>query len=36
MIDNYIIMSKIVASQVKINAFFSIIIVIAGNSLWGI
>ncbi len=36
LLDNYIIMPKIVSSQVKINAFFSIIIVLAGNALWGI
>ena len=29
-------MPKIVASKVKINALFSIIIVIAGNALWGV
>lgn len=36
LIDNNYIVPKIVASQVKINAIFSIIIVIAGNALWGI
>lgn len=36
LIDNNYIVPKIVASQVKINALFSIIIVIAGNALWGI
>lgn len=35
-IDNNYIVPKIVASKVKINALFSIIIVIAGNALWGI
>lgn len=35
-IDNYIIVPKIVASKVKINAFFSILVVIVGNALWGI
>jgi predicted PurR-regulated permease PerM len=36
LIDNNIIVPKIVASRVKINALFSIIVVIAGNVLWGI
>jgi predicted PurR-regulated permease PerM len=36
LIDNNYIVPKIVASKVKINALFSIIIVIAGNALWGI
>ncbi len=36
MIDNNYIVPKIVASKVKINALFSIIVVIAGNALWGI
>jgi predicted PurR-regulated permease PerM len=35
-IDNNYIVPKIVASKVKINALFSIIVVIAGNALWGI
>ena len=35
-IDNNIIVPKIVASKVKINALFSIIVIIAGNALWGI
>jgi len=35
-IDNNYIIPKIVASKVKINALFSIIVVIAGNALWGI
>ncbi len=35
-IDNNYIVPKIVASKVKINALFSIVIVIAGNALWGI
>jgi predicted PurR-regulated permease PerM len=34
--DNNFIVPKIVASKVKINALFSIIIVIAGGVLWGI
>jgi predicted PurR-regulated permease PerM len=36
LIDNNYIVPIIVASKVKINALFSIIVVIAGNSLWGI
>ncbi len=36
LIDNNIIVPKIVASKVKINALFSIIIVFVGNALWGI
>jgi predicted PurR-regulated permease PerM len=36
LIDNNLIVPKIVASKVKINALFSIIAVIAGNALWGI
>jgi predicted PurR-regulated permease PerM len=36
LVDNNYIVPKIVASKVKINALFSIIIVIAGNALWGI
>lgn len=36
LIDNNYIVPKIVASKVKINALFSIIVVIAGNSLWGL
>ena len=35
-IDNNYIVPKIVASKVKINALFSIIIVLVGNELWGI
>jgi len=35
-IDNNYIVPKIVASKVKINALFSIIIVLIGNALWGI
>jgi predicted PurR-regulated permease PerM len=35
-IDNNYIVPKIVASKVKINALFSIIVVIAGGALWGI
>ncbi len=36
LIDNNIIVPKIVASKVKINALFSIIVVFAGNALWGV
>ena len=36
LIDNHYIIPKIVASKVKINALFSMIVVIAGNRLWGI
>ncbi|MDP3003815.1 MAG: AI-2E family transporter [Bacteroidales bacterium] len=36
LIDNNYIVPYIVASKVKINALFSIIVVIAGNALWGI
>jgi predicted PurR-regulated permease PerM len=36
LIDNNYIVPKIVASKVKLNALFSIIVVIAGNALWGI
>lgn len=36
LIDNNYIVPKIVASKVKINALFSIIIVIVGNALWGV
>ena len=35
-IDNHYIIPKIVASKVKINALFAIIVVIVGNALWGI
>ncbi len=34
--DNHFIIPKIVASKVKINALFAIIIVLVGNALWGI
>ena len=34
--DNHYIVPKIVASKVKINALFAIVVVIAGNALWGI
>jgi predicted PurR-regulated permease PerM len=36
LVDNNYIVPKIVASKVKINALFSIIVVIVGNALWGI
>jgi predicted PurR-regulated permease PerM len=36
LIDNHYIVPKIVASKVKINALIAIIVVIAGNALWGI
>jgi predicted PurR-regulated permease PerM len=36
LIDNNYIIPKIVASKVKINALVSIIVVIAGNALWGV
>jgi len=35
-VDNNYIVPKIVASKVKINALASIVVVIAGNALWGI
>lgn len=35
-IDNNFIVPRIVASKVKINALFSIIVVIVGNAMWGI
>jgi predicted PurR-regulated permease PerM len=36
LIDNNIIVPKVVASKVKINALFSIIAVLAGGALWGV
>ena len=36
LIDNNYIVPKIVASKVKINGLFSIMVVIPGNALWGI
>jgi len=36
LIDNNYIVPKIVASKVKINALFAIIVVFVGNALWGI
>ena len=35
-VDNDFIVPKIVASKVKINALFSILVVLVGNALWGI
>jgi predicted PurR-regulated permease PerM len=35
-IDNHYIVPKIVASKVKINMLFAIIVVLAGNALWGV
>lgn len=36
LVDNHFFVPIIVASKVKINALFSIIVVLAGNALWGI
>ena len=36
LIDNHYIVPYIVASKIKINALFSVIVVLAGNALWGI
>lgn len=36
LIDNNLIVPLIVSSKVKINALFSIIVVFAGNALWGV
>ena len=36
LIDNNLIMPLVVASKVKINALFSVIVVIVGNAIWGI
>ncbi len=36
LVDNNYIVPKIVASKVKINALFSIIVVIVGNAIWGV
>jgi predicted PurR-regulated permease PerM len=36
LIDNNYIVPKIVASKVKLNALFSIIVVFVGNAIWGI
>ena len=36
LIDNNYIVPYIVASKIKINALFSVIVVLAGNALWGV
>ena len=36
LIDNNLIVPMVVASKVKINALFSVIVVIVGNAIWGI
>ena len=36
LVDNNYIVPKIVASKVKINALFTIVVVLAGNALWGV
>ena len=36
LVDNNYIVPKIVASKVKINALFALVVVIAGNALWGV
>ena len=36
LIDNHYIVPYIVASKIKINALFSVIIVLVGNALWGV
>jgi len=36
LVDNNYIVPKIVASKVKINALFAIVVVIFGNALWGV
>ena len=36
LIDNHYIVPYIVASKIKINALFSVIIVLVGNAVWGI
>ena len=36
LVDNHYIVPYIVASKIKINALFSVIVVLAGNALWGI
>lgn len=35
-LDNFYVVPKVVASRVKINALFSIVIIIAGYELWGL
>ncbi len=36
MIDNNLIVPKIVASKVKINALASIVVVLIGGAIWGV
>jgi predicted PurR-regulated permease PerM len=36
LVDNHYIVPYIVASKIKINALFSVIVVLVGNALWGI
>ena len=36
LVDNNYIVPKIVASKVRINALFALVVVLAGNALWGI
>jgi predicted PurR-regulated permease PerM len=36
MIDNHYIIPRIVASKVKINALFALIVIFVGNAIWGI
>jgi len=36
MIDNHYIIPRIVASKVKINALFALIVIFIGNAIWGI
>ena len=36
LIDNHYIVPYIVASKIKINALFSVIVVLVGNAIWGI
>ena len=36
LIDNDFIVPRIVASKVKINALFSVMVVLVGNTLWGL
>ena len=35
-IDNYIIIPKIVGSKIKINALVAVVVVIAGGAIWGV
>ncbi|MEO5906351.1 MAG: AI-2E family transporter [Saprospiraceae bacterium] len=36
LIDNYIIIPKVVGSRIKINALVAIVVVIAGGAIWGV